>query len=108
MRKKVIPVRLLCIMQVLGQNANGTHDCLAHIKASRSLDDAVDHDVDFPAEHPVQRLQLQRLRDAVPRQDELSVGALKDWGGGVESRVTTRTFTSAPANLHFKQTPTLL
>lgn len=77
---KVIPVRLLCIMQVLGQNANGTHDCLAHIKASRSLNDAVDHDVDFPAEHPVQRLGLERLRDAVPRQDELSVGALKDWG----------------------------
>lgn len=77
-REKVTPVRLLCIMQVLGQNANGTHDCLAHIKASRSLDDTLDHDVDFPAEHLVQRLGFERLRDAVPRQDELSVGALKD------------------------------
>lgn len=76
--EKVLPVRLLCIMQVLGQNANGAHDCLAHIKAACSLDDTLDHDVDFPAEHPVQRLQLQRLGDAVPRQDELSVGALKD------------------------------
>lgn len=74
----VLPVRLFCVMQVLGENADGTHDCLAHIKASRSLDDAFDHDVHFPAEHPVQRLGLERLRDAVPRQDELSVGALKD------------------------------
>lgn len=77
-QEKIIPVRLLCIMQVLGQNANGTHDCLAHIKALRSLDEAVDHDVDFPAEHPVQGLGLERLRNAVPRQDELSVGTLKD------------------------------
>lgn len=75
---KVLPVRLLCIMQVLGQNADGTHDRLAHIKALRSLDDAVDHHIHFPAEHEAQRLGLQRLRDAVPRQDELSVGALKD------------------------------
>lgn len=67
-------------MQMLGQNANGTHDRLAHIKVSRSLDDAVDHDVDFPAEHLVQRLGLAWLRNAVPRLDELSVGALKDWG----------------------------
>lgn len=72
------PVRLLCMMQVLRQNANRTHDCLAHIKASHSLDDAVDQDVHLPAEHQVQRLGLERLGDAVPRQDELSVGALKD------------------------------
>lgn len=75
---EVIPVRLLCIMQVLGQDANGTHDRLAHVKAPHPLDDALDHDVGFPAEHPVQRLGLERLRDAVPRQDELSVGALED------------------------------
>lgn len=79
-KKKLIPVRLLCIMQVLGQNANRTHDCLAHIKPSRSLDEALDHDVGFPAERLMQRLGLERLRNAVPRQDELGVGALKDWG----------------------------
>lgn len=63
---------------MLGQNANGTHDGLAHIEVSRPLDDAVNHDVRLAAQHAVQRLGLAWLRDAVPRQDELSVGALKD------------------------------
>lgn len=65
-------------MQMLRQDANGPHDRLAHVKVPRSLDDAVDHHVHLPAEHPVQRLGLARLRDAVPGQDQLRVGAFKD------------------------------
>lgn len=64
-------------MQVLGQNTNGAHDRLANIKVFGSLNDPVDYEVDFPAEHPVQRLALTWLGNAVPRQDQLSVGALK-------------------------------
>lgn len=73
----VLPVRLLCIMQVLSQNSNGAHDCLANIKVFHSLNDAVDYYVDFPAEHLVQRLALARLGNVVPRHEQLSVGALK-------------------------------
>lgn len=57
-RYSVLPVRLFCIMQVLGQNSNGAHDRLANIKVVHSLNDAVDDYVDFPAEHLVQRLVL--------------------------------------------------
>lgn len=64
-------------MQVLGENPNGAHDRLAHIKVPRSRDDAVDDCVDFPAEHLAQRLAGARLGNAVPRQDQLSVGALE-------------------------------
>ena len=64
-------------MQVLGQNANGAHDRLANIKVPGPLNDPVDYEVDFPAEHLVQRLVLARLGNKVPRQDQLSVGALK-------------------------------
>lgn len=67
-------------MQVLGQNSNGAHNHLANIKVFGSLNDAVDYYVDFPDEHLVQRLLRTRLGDAVPRQDQLSVGALKHWG----------------------------
>lgn len=67
-------------MQVLGQNSNGAHNRLANIKVFGSLNDAVDYYVDFPDEHLVQRLLRTRLGDAVPRQDQLSVGALKHWG----------------------------
>lgn len=77
-------------MQVLGENPNGAHDRLAHIKVPRSHDDAVDDCVDFPAEHLVQRLAQARLGNAVPRQDQLSVGALKHWGRAVtkETRIS--------------------
>lgn len=64
-------------MQVLGQNSNGAHNRLANIKVFGSLNDAVDYYVDFPDEHLVQRLLRTRLGDAVPRQDQLSVGALE-------------------------------
>lgn len=86
-------------MQMLRQNANGTHDRLAHVKVSRSLDDAADHHVHLPAEHPVQRLGLARLRDAVPRQDELSVGTLKDWGEQPQKEIHINA--GSPAHLHF-------
>lgn len=64
-------------MQVLSQNANGAHNRLANVKVFGSLNDPVDYEVNFPAEHLVQRLLLTRLGNAVPRQDQLSVGALK-------------------------------
>lgn len=64
-------------MQVLGQNSNGAHNRLANIKVFGSLNDAIDYYVDFPAKHLVQRLLRTRLGDAVPRQDQLSVDALK-------------------------------
>lgn len=66
-------------MQVLCQNANGAHDRLANIKVFGSFNDSVDYEVDLPAEHLVQRLALTRLRDDVPRQNQLSVGALKHY-----------------------------
>lgn len=74
---KASPVRLLRIMQVLGQNPNGAHDCVGDIKVFGPFNDAVDYKVKFPAENLVQGLLLARLGDGVPRQDELSVGAFK-------------------------------
>lgn len=67
-------------MQMLGQNANGAHHRLANIKVFGSLNDSVDYEVDLPAEHLVQRLALTWLRDVVPRQNQLSIGALKHCG----------------------------
>lgn len=64
-------------MQVLGQNTNGAHYRLTNIKVSGSLNNAVDYEVELPAEHLVQRLVLAWLGNSVPRQDQLSVGALK-------------------------------
>lgn len=64
-------------MQVLGQDTNGAHDGLAHIKVFGSLNDPVDYKVDLPAEHLVQRLVLAWLGNVVPRQDQLGVGALE-------------------------------
>lgn len=64
-------------MQVLGQNPNGAHDCVGDIKVFGPFNDAVDYKVEFPAENLVQGLLLARLRDGVPRQDQLSVGAFK-------------------------------
>lgn len=108
-RYSVLPVRLFCIMQVLGQNSNGAHDRLANIKVVHSLNDAVDDYVDFPAEHLVQRLVLAWLGNTVPRQDQLSVGTLKHWGEQAQ-----REFTPAPSShthtswaLHTKTAVTL-
>lgn len=67
-------------MQVLSQDTNGAHDRLANIKVFGSLNDPVDDEVELPAEHLVQRLVLAWLGDAVPRQDQLGVGALEHWG----------------------------
>lgn len=64
-------------MQVLGQNPNGAHHRLANIKVFGSLNDPVDYKVNLPAEHLVKRLTLRRLGNAIPRQDQLSVGALE-------------------------------
>lgn len=82
--KKPLPVRLLGVAQVLGEDPDGAHDRLAHIKVPRPLDDALDDCVDFPAEHLVQRLAQAQLGAAVPRQDQLSVGALEHWQDGGE------------------------
>lgn len=82
--KKPLPVRLLGVAQVLGEDPDGAHDRLAHIKFPRPLDDALDDCVDFPAEHLVQRLAQAQLGAAVPRQDQLSVGALEHWQDGGE------------------------
>lgn len=75
-------------MQVLGQNSNGAHDRLAHIKVFRSRNDAVDYYVDFPAEHLVQRVVQAWFGDAVPRQDQLRVGTLKHCGEQSQRKVT--------------------
>lgn len=64
-------------MQVLSQNTNGAHRHLANIKVFASLNDAVDYEIKLLTEDLVQRLALAWLRNAVPRQDQLSVGALK-------------------------------
>lgn len=82
---EALPVRLFGVVQVLGKDPDGAHDCLAHVEVSRPLDDALDDCVDFPAEHLVQRLLQAQLGGAVPRQDQLSVGAFEhwwDWGRG--------------------------
>lgn len=83
-------------MQVLGQNPNGAHDRLAHIKVSGSLNDPADYEVEFPAEHLVQRLVLAGLGNGVPRQDQLSVGALKHWGEQSQKKFTVTPSSHAP------------
>lgn len=82
-------------MQVLGQNTDGAHDCLANIKVFGLLNNSVDYEVEFPAEHLVQRLLLTGLGNAVPRQNQLSVGALKHCG---EKPTTQKKFTSTPSS----------
>lgn len=72
-----VPVGLLSMMQVLGQNPNGAHHRLADVKVSGPLNDAVNYEVKLPAEQHVQRLVLAGLGDAVPGQDQPSVGTLK-------------------------------
>lgn len=64
-------------MQVLSQNPNGAHHRLADIKVIGLLNDAVNYEVEFPAEHLMQRLVLAWFGNTVPRQDQLCVGALK-------------------------------
>lgn len=85
---KVSPVRLLRIVQVLGQNPNGAYDSLANIKVFCSLNDPVNYKVKLPAEHLVQRLVLTWLKDTVPRQHQLSVGTLKHWWEQSQRKIT--------------------
>lgn len=73
-------------MQVLGQNTNGAHDRLANIKVFGSVNDAVDYEVKFPAQHLVQRLVLSRLGNVVPGQDQLSIGALEHCEGSSKKK----------------------
>lgn len=77
-------------MQVLSQNTNAAHDRLANVEAFGSLDDAVDHKVELPAEHLVQGLAPTRLGDAVPRQEQLGVGALEHCRRRKNSTVTPK------------------
>lgn len=85
-------------MQVLGEDPDGAHDCLTDIEVSGPLDDALDDCVDFPAKHLVQRLVKAQLGGAVPRQDQLSVGALEHWryGGRGRKEQSQRKPTLAP------------
>lgn len=69
---------------MLGEDPDGAHDRLAHIEVPRPLDDALDDGVHFPAQHLVQGLAQAQLGAAVPRPDQLSVGALEHWRDGGE------------------------
>lgn len=77
--KSSSPFRLLCIVQVLGEDANAAHTGSTEIKPLCPADEPIHNQVIFCLQGSMEGLATDVLRHTVPRDYGLCISALKHW-----------------------------